>query len=69
LASSLFILGGARSGKSRFAVSGLPARGRITFVATAEAGDGDMAARIGRHQASARRTGPRSRRPATSWRA
>jgi adenosylcobinamide kinase / adenosylcobinamide-phosphate guanylyltransferase len=51
VASSLFILGGARSGKSRFAVSGLPARGRITFVATAEAGDGDMAARIARHQA------------------
>jgi adenosylcobinamide kinase/adenosylcobinamide-phosphate guanylyltransferase len=51
MASSLFILGGARSGKSRFAVSGLPARGRVTFVATAEAGDADMAARIARHQA------------------
>ena len=51
MASSLFILGGARSGKSRFAVSGLPARGRVTFVATAEAGDQDMAARITRHQA------------------
>jgi adenosylcobinamide kinase/adenosylcobinamide-phosphate guanylyltransferase len=51
VASSLFIVGGARSGKSRFAVTGLPARGRITFVATAEAGDGDMAARIGRHRA------------------
>ncbi len=51
MASSLFILGGARSGKSRFAVSGLPARGRVTLVATAEAGDADMAARIARHQA------------------
>jgi adenosylcobinamide kinase/adenosylcobinamide-phosphate guanylyltransferase len=51
VASSLFILGGARSGKSRFAVTGLPARGRVTFVATAEAGDADMAARISRHQA------------------
>jgi adenosylcobinamide kinase/adenosylcobinamide-phosphate guanylyltransferase len=50
-ASSLFIVGGARSGKSRFAVSGLPPRGRVTFVATAEPGDADMAARIARHQA------------------
>jgi len=51
MASSLLILGGARSGKSRFAVAGLPARARVTFVATAEAGDADMAARIARHQA------------------
>jgi adenosylcobinamide kinase/adenosylcobinamide-phosphate guanylyltransferase len=51
VASSLFIVGGARSGKSRFAISGLPARGRVTFVATAEAGDEEMAARITRHQA------------------
>jgi adenosylcobinamide kinase/adenosylcobinamide-phosphate guanylyltransferase len=51
LASTLFILGGARSGKSRFAVSGLGARARVTYVATAQAGDHDMAARIARHQA------------------
>jgi adenosylcobinamide kinase/adenosylcobinamide-phosphate guanylyltransferase len=51
MASSLFILGGARSGKSRFAVAGLPTGGRVTFVATAEPGDADMAARIARHQA------------------
>jgi adenosylcobinamide kinase / adenosylcobinamide-phosphate guanylyltransferase len=51
VASSLFIVGGARSGKSRFAIAGLPARGRVTFVATAEPGDADMAARIARHQA------------------
>jgi len=51
LAASLFILGGARSGKSRFAVSGLAARARVTYIATAEAGDADMAARIARHQA------------------
>ncbi len=51
MASSLLILGGARSGKSRFAGAGLPARGRVTVVATAEAGDADMAARIARHQA------------------
>jgi adenosylcobinamide kinase/adenosylcobinamide-phosphate guanylyltransferase len=51
VASSLFIVGGARSGKSRFALAGLPAGGRVIFVATAEAGDADMAARIARHQA------------------
>ena len=51
MAASLFILGGARSGKSRFAVSGLGARARVTYVATAQAGDDDMAARIARHQA------------------
>jgi adenosylcobinamide kinase / adenosylcobinamide-phosphate guanylyltransferase len=31
-------------------VAGLPPRGRVTFVATAEAYDADMAARIARHQ-------------------
>ena len=51
MASSLFILGGARSGKSRFAVADPSLRGRIAFVATAQPGDGDMAARIARHRA------------------
>ena len=51
MAASLFILGGARSGKSRFAVAGLSPRGRVTFIATAEARDGGMAQRIERHQA------------------
>ena len=49
--SSLFILGGARSGKSRHAIALQPARGRVTFIATAEARDGNMAARIARHRA------------------
>lgn len=45
------ILGGARSGKSRWAeglaqASGLP----VTYVATATAGDGEMAQRIEHHQ-------------------
>jgi len=51
VATSLLIVGGARSGKSRFAVAGLSPRGRVTFIATAEARDGDMAQRIARHQA------------------
>jgi len=49
--SSLFILGGARSGKSRHAIAAQPAHGRVAFVATAEGRDGDMAARIARHRA------------------
>lgn len=49
--SSLFILGGARSGKSRHAIAAQPVRGRVTFIATAQPGDGDMAARIARHRA------------------
>jgi len=51
MVTSLLVLGGARSGKSRFAVASQPAHGRVTFVATAQARDGDMAARIARHRA------------------
>ena len=58
MASSLFILGGARSGKSRFAVESHRAHARVSFVATAQPRDADMAARIARHRAE---------RPA-SWR-
>jgi adenosylcobinamide kinase/adenosylcobinamide-phosphate guanylyltransferase len=49
--SSLFVLGGARSGKSRHAVAVQPPRARVAFIATARPGDGDMAARIARHRA------------------
>ena len=51
LASSLFVLGGARSGKSRFAVDSHRANADVTFVATAQAHDADMAARVARHRA------------------
>ena len=51
MASTTLVLGGARSGKSRFAVDGQAPRARVTFVATAQAGDGDMAQRIERHRA------------------
>lgn len=51
MASSLLVLGGARSGKSRYAVTIQPPRRRVTFVATAEGRDADMAARIARHRA------------------
>ena len=49
--SSLFILGGARSGKSRHAVARQSAHRSVVFIATAQAGDDDMAARIARHRA------------------
>ena len=51
MAPSLFIVGGARSGKSRFAIEGFSPDDRVVFVATAEARDEDMAKRIARHRA------------------
>jgi adenosylcobinamide kinase/adenosylcobinamide-phosphate guanylyltransferase len=46
------ILGGARSGKSRFAQSHAEASGLpVTVIATAQALDAEMAVRIARHQA------------------
>lgn len=51
-ARCLFVLGGARSGKSRYAQTRAEAmEGRHIFIATAEAFDDDMHARIARHQA------------------
>jgi adenosylcobinamide kinase/adenosylcobinamide-phosphate guanylyltransferase len=55
--TALFVIGGARSGKSRYAqarVEALP--GSLAFIATAEAGDAEMAERIARHRAD---RGPR----------
>ncbi len=50
--SSLFVLGGARSGKSRYAQARAEAAGdNPIFVATAEAFDDEMRDRIARHQA------------------
>ncbi|WP_176083899.1 bifunctional adenosylcobinamide kinase/adenosylcobinamide-phosphate guanylyltransferase [Martelella sp. HB161492] len=50
-ARTVFILGGARSGKSRLAESWASARaGQHHYIATAEAGDAEMAARIARHR-------------------
>lgn len=46
------ILGGARSGKSALALQRALASGKeVTFIATATAGDAEMAARIERHKA------------------
>lgn len=50
----VLVLGGARSGKSDFALSlaeGLAPGGRRLFVATAEARDAEMAQRVAAHQA------------------
>ncbi len=48
----LFVLGGARSGKSRYAQGRAEAlAGELLFVATAQAYDAEMAERIARHRA------------------
>lgn len=46
--SSLLVIGGARSGKSRYAES--LAKGERVYVATAQAWDDEMKARIAQHQ-------------------
>lgn len=46
------VLGGARAGKSSYAQRLAAKGGRVLFVATAEAGDEEMAARIRAHRAS-----------------
>jgi adenosylcobinamide kinase/adenosylcobinamide-phosphate guanylyltransferase len=52
---SVLILGGARSGKSRYAQSLAESTSSDRlFLATAEAGDDEMAARIARHRADRR---------------
>ena len=49
---SLLVLGGARSGKSAYAQRAVERSGlERVLIATAEAGDAEMAERIARHQA------------------
>ncbi len=47
----IFIIGGARSGKSSYALAAAKRyTGRVAFIATAEAGDAEMKERIRRHR-------------------
>lgn len=55
--TTLLVMGGARSGKSRYAQDWIEAHaGRLAFIATAQRSDGEMDDRITRHQAD---RGPR----------
>ena len=48
----IFILGGARSGKSAYALNLAKERSRkVIYIATAEAGDSEMRSRISKHKA------------------
>ena len=58
MAELVVVIGGVRSGKSRFAESMAAAIAPVTYLAAATAGDAEMAARIAAH---------RQRRP-TAWR-
>lgn len=49
----IFITGGARSGKSTLAVQlAKNLKGKVAFIATAQAGDDEMAERISKHKSS-----------------
>ena len=52
----MLVLGGARSGKSRWAQEWAAEFPRVTYVATAQAGDAEMRAKIARHRRETRNT-------------
>jgi adenosylcobinamide kinase/adenosylcobinamide-phosphate guanylyltransferase len=63
----VLVLGGVRSGKSRFAEQLAATSPPVTYLATAQAGDAEMARRIARHQERRDRYDPPWRTVEEPW--
>ena len=61
------VVGGVRSGKSRWAEQLASARPRVTYLATAQAGDPEMARRIAIHRQRRAREAPAWRTVEEAW--
>jgi adenosylcobinamide kinase/adenosylcobinamide-phosphate guanylyltransferase len=67
MAALTLVLGGVRSGKSRWAEHLASAHPRVTYLATAQAGDAEMARRIAGHRQRRAREAPAWRTVEEAW--
>jgi adenosylcobinamide kinase/adenosylcobinamide-phosphate guanylyltransferase len=67
MAALVLVLGGVRSGKSRFAEQLAAEHPPVTYLATAQAGDAEMARRIALHQQRRARLAPGWRTVEEPW--